>query len=157
MLEINGTLIIVFISFLVFMVIMQKVFYAPIAEVRQERKNYIDKKLEHARSNREESDNITKDYESKITKARAKANNIVFEHTSLANNEKAKVIENTVNEVNNQVKAEREGILNDKSIARKALEPQIISLAHSISAKILGEEVSLSGITEEMINKSLNR
>lgn len=157
MLDINGTLIIVFVSFLVFMVIMQKIFYAPMTEIRKERRNYVDGNLNQAKATREEAENILKDYDNKITQARIKANNIVFEHTSSANKDKAKVIENTINEVSNQIKDERESIINDKSVAKEALKAEIISLAHSISAKILGEEVSLSGNTEEMINRSINR
>ncbi|OGI22044.1 MAG: hypothetical protein A2287_09695 [Candidatus Melainabacteria bacterium RIFOXYA12_FULL_32_12] len=158
MLEIDGTLIVVIISFLAFMVIMQKIFYAPMTEIRQDRNNYINDNLEKARITREESGNIVKDYENTITQARIKANNIVFDSTSSANKDKSQVIGDTMNEVNNQVQIGRESILNDKNNAREALKPQIISLAHSISAKVLGEEVPLSaGLTEEMIDKALNR
>ena len=35
MLELNGTLLIIAISFIIFLLIMQKIFYAPMTEVRK--------------------------------------------------------------------------------------------------------------------------
>lgn len=157
MLEFDGTLLIIIISFVIFIFVMQKIFYAPVTEVRNERRNYIDKNLEFAQKARNESVRLTKDYEIAVSKAKIEASNIVSASTLSAGKEKTKILEDTSKIVNNKINQEKEMVLKDKNNAIETLKPQIISLAHFISAKILGEEVPMSGTTQEMINNVVNR
>jgi F-type H+-transporting ATPase subunit b len=157
MLEINGTLIVMAISFIIFMVVMQKIFYAPMYEVKEERNGYINENISSARKAQEEASNIAKNYDNNITQARIKANNLVMKSMADANQEKAELIKRVENEVNIQINTEKENISKDKNNAKEELKSQIIPLAHSISMKVLGEEIPLTGINQELINKVLNR
>ena len=144
MLEIDGTLLVIFISFMVFMFIMQKIFYAPISEVRKARQNYIDTNKEMAASAKTESETVIKEYNDKITQARINANNVVSTLTTKANKEKTDILEEHSKKIAEETKFSREGIEKDKIETKEALKPQILSLAHFISSKILGEEIPIS-------------
>lgn len=157
MLQFDGTLIVIAVSFLVFMMIMQRIFYRPMQEIRQEREKYINNNRQTAQSALDESVNLQKDYDCKIGQARHKANGIVSESTNKANQEKILIIGDANTKANQELSEAREGISNDKNNAVEALKPQIISLAHGISSKILGEEVSISGISPEMVDRMLGR
>jgi len=156
LLQLDGTLILMAISFIIFMFIMQKIFYSPMTEVRKERDNYINETRNKARQTKEQSAILEAEYAGKISEARSTANNIVLKSTSAASNEKAAVLDQKKQEINEQIRLAKENILKDKNAAQEALKLQVSSLAQSISAKILGEEIPISGITPEMINKHMN-
>ena len=147
MLEIDGTLLVIFISFIVFMFIMQKIFYAPMSEVRQERKNYIDTNKDMAVSAKIESETLIKEYDNKITQARIKSNNLVLGSTNEANKEKSGILEEHSKKVVAERDAEREAIARDKANAKESLKPEILSLANFISSKVLGEDIPILNIS----------
>lgn len=157
LLQFDGTLIVMAISFIVFMIIMQYIFYAPMSEVRENRENYIDSNKKSANIASDEAENLAKSYTNKITQARMQANNIVFEKTNATKQEKAGILQNTNNETNNNINIARENIEKDRQQAIETLKPEVLALAHSISTKVLGEEIAISGISQEMIDKTLNR
>jgi len=156
LLQLDGTLILMAVSFIIFMVIMQKIFYSPMTEIRKERDNYIDETRSKARHTKEQAAILESEYESKINHAKVTANNIVFKSTSASNDEKKAILDHKTWKVNEQIKLAKENILKDKNTAQESLKLQVSSLAQSISTKILGEEIPISGITEEMINKHMN-
>lgn len=43
LLTINGTLIVIIVSFIIFIILMQKIFYGPITEIRNKRNEYLKK------------------------------------------------------------------------------------------------------------------
>jgi len=157
MLELNGTLLVVAISFIVFLLIMQKIFYAPMTEVRGERARYIENNNNLATKSIEETENLTKNYNVKIATARTNANKAVIKATDQANKKKQSKLEESSQLVSVQIDSARENILKDKNNAIDTLKPQIISLAQSISSKVLGEEIPLSGVSPEMIDRAMNR
>ena len=103
LLEIDGTLIALVASFIVFMVIMHNVFYVPMTEVREERQKYVKKNLEEAEKARKGCDSLLKDRNEKITQTRTEANKIVLEATLKANKEKEKILEQTASLVNEKI------------------------------------------------------
>ena len=157
LLQFDGTIIFMAVSFIIFMVIMQQIFYAPMSQVMEERDNYIKNNLDTAENIREQAANINQEYNDNITQTRIKASNLVADTVAVANKEKTGILDTTSKEVNNQAGLARNEILKDKDNAKAALKSEVLTLAHSISSKILGEEIPISGITQEMIDKELNR
>jgi F-type H+-transporting ATPase subunit b len=156
LLQLDGTLILMAISFIIFMVIMQKIFYAPMTEVRKERDNYIEDTRNKARRAREQAALMQAEYDSKISQAKTTASGIVSKSTSTADNEKKAILEQKNQKLNEQINLAKKNILKDKNAAQEALKLQVSSLAQSISTKILGEEIPITGISEEIINKHMN-
>jgi len=154
MLELDGTLIIIAISFILFVLLMQKVLYAPISEIRAERNNYIDENLSAGKSLRAETAEIVKLYNNEILNARIEANKIISEHSDAAGKEKQELIEKKSFEINDSLNQAKELVQKEKEAAKDQLKPQILDLAYSISTKVLGKEVPVSGITQEMIDKA---
>ena len=157
MLDIDGTLLAIFLSFIVFMFIMQKIFYAPMSEVRKERKNYIDTNKDMAASSKKESESLIDNYNHKITQARVQSNSVVLNATNGANEEKSAILQSHSKKVGEETTSAREDLEKQKDTAKESLKPQVISLAHYISSKVLGEEIPISGITSEMIDKLISR
>ena len=77
--------------------------------------------------------------------------------TSEANQDKSGILEKHSEKISEETNSAREDIAKDKVNAGETLKPQIISLAHLISSKVLGEEIPISGISIEMIDKLISR
>lgn len=157
MLEFNGTFIVMIFSFLAFMAIMQKIFYAPVAEIRKNRQDYIDGNLQTADNHKEASEALLDEYNNKIKQAKSKAGSIIVEQTENANKKKASILEDASNKLSSELNSSREALNRDIENTKEGLKSQVISLAQQISSKILGEEVSISGVNYELIDKNLNR
>ena len=157
MLELDGTILVLAISFIIFVIIMQKIFYSPMAEVREERNNYISGNVKLAEDAVEEANKLLKNHESEITQSRIKASHLVSQSTTNANKEKARILEEVSQKADEKINFDREIIQRDKLNAKEALRQDVLALAFSISNKILGEEHSISGVTPEMIDKVLKR
>jgi len=156
LLQLDGTLILMAISFLIFMFIMYAIFYAPMMEVRKERDNYINDTRNKARQVKEQAVKLEADYKNKISDARTGANNIVTNSTSAASKEKTAKLEQKKQELNAKINLDRENILKDRKNAQEVLKQQVSSIAQNISTKILGEEIPVSGISPEVIDKYMN-
>lgn len=157
LLQLDGTLIVLIISFIIFMFIMQKIFYAPVRELKEERKHYIENNKAMAEQIKREAEVILKDYNSKIISTKLKANKIALNSTLQANNTKSAILQKKLEQVNSRINSYKQYIDHDKNEAKEALKTQVASLAQSISAKILDEEVAISGITSEVIDKAMGR
>lgn len=155
LLQIDGTSIVIAVSFIVFVIIMQKIFYAPITEVRQERSDYISNNNKIAGQKIEESEQLIKDYETKIAQTKIQSAKLVSQLTDEANQKKLSRLAEKSQQVNAQLNAKREELEKEKNNAVEALKPQIINLASFISSKILGEEIPVSGISREIIDKAV--
>ena len=142
---------------MLFMILMKNLFFTPMMEVKKERANYIDNNKKLALTARDNAEQMLVDYEKKITQARIEANDTVAKATGIANKHKYTVLQDTANKINEHLNLAREGISRDKNEAIKSLKPQVLSLAQSISTKILGEEISISGVSPDMIDRIISR
>jgi len=155
LLTINGTLIVIIVSFIIFVVLMQKIFYGPITEIRRKRSDYIKKMKTEADEAFLETQKLNKDYQENIKEARKKVFEKTTELLNEANDEKNKILEEKKQEISEYLVEQKQIIQNDKTEAIEALKGQVMDYAYNISKKILGEEVSMAGLSPEIINKAI--
>jgi F-type H+-transporting ATPase subunit b len=77
MLEVNGTLIIVALSFLIFIWALNLVYVTPVAKALEARSAKVEQDLEAARKLREEAQGVLSQYESNLAGVRSKAQNTI--------------------------------------------------------------------------------
>jgi len=73
MLSVNGTFLLVFISFVVFMLTMRAVFFEPVRKVKAERERKLTGDQNHAQAAALETTELSRSYEDALKQARAKA------------------------------------------------------------------------------------
>lgn len=155
LLTINATLVVIVVSFVIFIILMQKIFYAPITKIRRERSEYIKKVKAEAAEVFLEAEKLNKDYQENLKEARKK----VFEKTTdllnEANEEKNKILDEKKQEVSEYLNEQKQIIQNDKTQAIEALKNQVMDYAYNISTKILGEGVSMAGLSPEIVDKAI--
>lgn len=157
LLQIDGTLLVIAVSFIIFTIIMQAVFYGPVLKVKQDRANYVKDNLAVAESTVQEADALKKEHDSKIQLARVEASKNIANEAVKANANKAQAVNVVNEEVSQNLEKAKEQIAREKSDARQSLKSQVLMLASSISTRILGEEIPISGITPEMVNEIIDR
>ncbi|MDD3150486.1 MAG: F0F1 ATP synthase subunit B [Candidatus Gastranaerophilales bacterium] len=155
LMQLDGTAIILAISFIIFSAIMKAIFYTPVTEVRKERKNFIETNINNAKKNEEDAQNLIVDYDQKIKNSQKESGQIVSTALEKAKKQKTQVIKNAYDDSNFLQKQNNEQLKQEKFEAIEQLKPEVITLAHEISKKILGKEVPIS-VSSEVIERAIN-
>ncbi|OGI01447.1 MAG: hypothetical protein A2Y25_06320 [Candidatus Melainabacteria bacterium GWF2_37_15] len=144
LLEIDGTLIFIAASFVLFTIIMQRVFYGPLKQIRETRDQHING-LKHAGEQLlSEAERLNTEYTEKIKTARKKASDNTTAVISDANQEKAKILGERKQQVSEFLNIERLQIKEEKAKSMQELTPHINTYASDICRKILDEDILLA-------------
>ena len=133
--EFNATFLISAISFILFTVIMNKIFYKPIGNIINERQKFIDDTLGNAKTFNEKADAILKDRDERIEKSNADAKRIIADKKNEANQN-----------------------ARDLTLKAKQESKDAITLAKEILAKEaqeLNENINTDTLADVIVNKIL--
>ncbi len=157
LLTINGTLPVIIVSFILFAFIMQKIFYGPLTAIRKRRSDYINKVKTEANEILQSATDLEEDYKNKLNTAHRKVSARTTEALTEANEEKTKILSEKKQEVSQYVETQNKTIKKEQTEAIEDLKENIMQYAFDISSKILGEEIPITGISPDVIEKALNR
>lgn len=135
--DFNATLPLMALQILLLMVVLNLVFYTPIAKVLDERDEYIRKNLTEASERLSKAEAITRQYEQDLSQERRESQLIIAlaqkeaqEIVAMEINQAQKDTEALVNEATQQLNAQK-----DKALL--ALEEQVNTLSEQIKNKLL--------------------
>ena len=151
--EFNATFLVSFVSFIVFVVLMNQILYRPLDKIVRERKQFVDGNYNDANTANQKASALIKDRADRIAKAGSDARKTMVEITDTAKNEKAQVCARAKNVANEEVKAKKEELANTSRQVSEELKGHVVGIAETISSKILGENVNISNADSEAINK----
>ena len=157
LLEIDGTIIVLIISFIIFAFIMQKVLYSPLRKVRNERKQYIRNNKRYTSYNTAKKLQLIDKKHSEILKAKQEASEVLRQETSDAHKKKSEVVSETLNHSKQKVTDFKNQLEDEKLRAKDVLKSEIVQIANNISFIILGVHLPIEGITDETLKNVLNR
>jgi len=156
LLVINGTFIVIIVSFIIFAALMQKIFYGPIIEIKRKRSEHIKDMKTEATEASLESEKLNKSYQENLKDARKTASEKSAAIINEATDEKIKILNEKKQEVSEYLNEQKQIIQNEEAQAVDALKGQIMDYAYNISKKILGEGHSMEGLNPEIVNKALS-
>ena len=140
--DFNATLPLMALQILLLMVVLNLVFYTPIAKVLDERYEYIRKNLTEASETLAKAEAITKQYEQDLAQERRESQLIIAsaqkeaqEIVAMEINQAQKDTEALVNEATQQLNAQK-----DKALL--ALEEQVNTLSEQIKNKLLSGKLT---------------
>ncbi|MFA6989348.1 MAG: ATP synthase F0 subunit B [Candidatus Gastranaerophilaceae bacterium] len=157
LLEIDGTIIVLIISFIVFVFIMQKILYSPLGNVRNERKRYIRNNKRYTSYNFAKKLQLIDKKQAEIIKARQEANEALNKETAGAHKKKTEVVTDALNNSKQKVIGFKNQLEIEKTQTKEVLKSEITQIASAISSKILGVYIPIEGITDETLENVLNR
>ncbi len=135
--EFNATFIVSVISFVLFTVIMNKIFYKPLEKIMFEREKFINENIVDAKNSSDKADEILKNRDEKLAKSVIDAKSIVANKINEANKNSAKLKENAKQISIEELKFAKNSIQNELKNSEKELNSKIDEIADFITSKVL--------------------
>lgn len=104
-----------------------------------------------------ESQNLETNYKKDINETHKKVSDIISEKMTEATEEKNKLIEEKKQEVGEFLDGRKVAMQGEEERVAEELKQQTADYARMISEKILGEEISMTGISPKIIEKAFNQ
>ena len=143
LIEINGTIVFIILSFAVFAVMMQRFFYRPLTEIREQRNQHIADLKNEGEEAFNKAEELSREYEDKIRDARKQ----VFDYTTAAltnaNEEKLAILEERKKQVAVFLSTSRRQIHEEKLYSLESLRKKVDNYAGEIFKKVLEEEIAV--------------
>ena len=154
--EFDATFIIAVISFIVFVFVMNKIFYAPVLRIMQERQNFVDDNYTKAKQTADEVSAQTQIHTSQLEHTRDEARGKVASESKRIKQESAKAVSEYKTELYKNVSQEKDNLRNSAIEAKEVLKDNVVDIAKNISNIILGAEVNSETINKSQINEEIN-
>ena len=139
--DINATLPLMALQFLVLMAILNALFYKPLGKAIDERTDYVRTSLKEARELKEKSDVLAAQYENELRDVRRQSQDII----AAAKAEAEKISNAKIQEAQQEVAAQKQQAADEieaqKAEAMSSLEQQVDALSNQILEKLLGAEL----------------
>jgi len=137
--EFNATFIVSAISFIVFTMIMNAIFYKPLSRAVAKRQKFIDETLEEAKFHTKKSEAILKDKERKIEKTKHDAKKVILEKTDEVKTQKNILASDAQQKAGKKIDEAKNELQKSESESQIILSDEAKKLAQDISSKILGK------------------
>lgn len=154
LIQLDGTFILVIISFLVFLFIIKAILYRPIAKVIDERNNFYAKNSKMEFESKEKSKALLKQKEEALKDARSEASKLISQTSVQAKEESENRIKQAKKDVQVKIEEHSNTLLKEHIQTKHDIKPEIANIVNSIAKKVLGRELDLS-LEEEKINQYL--
>lgn len=135
--EFNATFLVSIISFLVFMYIMNAIFYTPLTKIIDEREGIVHDNYEHSRKARHEAEKIAKDKEIRLTETAKQSRQIMVDKTNEANENYKNRVTDAKAKSNERVGVLKEELSRSENEAKEVLNSHVENLAQTIVNKVL--------------------
>jgi len=140
--DFNATLPLMALQILLLMVVLNLVFYTPIAKVLDERDEYIRKNLAEASETLAKAEGITKQYEQDLSQERRESQLIITSAQKEAQEIVAMEIKQAQRDTEALVNEATEQLNTQKEKALLALEEQVNTLSEQIKNKLLSGKLT---------------
>ena len=153
--EFNATFLATIVTFIMFVILMNKILYAPILNIMEERRKFIDENYKSAEENNLKSQTLAQEKEEKISEARENARgeyNVAVEGYKTQRADIVAEAQNTAKEELARSGFELENLSNE---VKQGLKSSMTDLANDIVEKIIGYRSEVQGFDEDVVNKVL--
>lgn len=155
--EINATILVSTISFIVFIFIMNAILYQPVMQIMEKRQKYINDNKEEAQQHREKAAELVEDRNNKIADAQRKSRDVVAAKADSLKEEKARVLADTKNSVGVYFDEQKQNLAIQKEQALKNMRADVADLANRLTTKLMGEGVAFAPLSEQEVEEVMNK
>ncbi len=138
MIEFNATFIIAMLSFVVFIMIMNTIFYQPILNIIRKRDNYINSNYEESKNNEQTAKEIENKRNSQINATHSKCRKEFYTAVNKLQENVAEEVKQAKESNKNTILAEKDKLSKKEQELQQTLQGSVVEeLAASITAKLL--------------------
>lgn len=141
MINIDWTLFLQFVNFVILMVILNALLYRPLRDMLKHRKETIEGSHERARELESQIEVKMARYEEKLQEAKLRGNQEKIELRKAAAGEEAKILGAARDEAGERLQSVKEKVGAEADAASRKLKDDAEGLAENIATKILGRAV----------------
>lgn len=142
--EFNATFLISAISFILFTIIMNKIFYKPLENIMNERQKFINDNIVDAKYSSERADNLLKDRDDKFNKSVEASKKLVADKINEANKNSAALTTNAKQKSAEEIILAKNKLTEQAIQTENELNSKVTDLAEVISSKLLGQDVKIN-------------
>lgn len=155
MLEFNGTAIILAISFIIFVILENFIFYSPMKKVLDERDEYIAGNEQEADKNYSAAQLLVDEKDTKIAQAKAQSAQLLNEASAKTQEQFDVAVKQAKLNSNEKVDEIKKNLESEKQQAQEILRKEIATYASCIISKILKKDVVIANVNDEIVEKAL--
>ena len=155
--EINATILISAISFLVFIFIMNKILYKPVLEIMEKRQNYIDANKNEADEHRQKAQQLLADKDAKIADAQRKSRDIVAAKSDALKEEKNKVLNDAKTNAAAFFNTEKQNLVHQKEETAANMKFDVADIANRLTTKLMGEGIAFEPLNEQEVEEVMKK
>lgn len=155
--EINATILVSAISFIVFIFIMNKILYKPVLEIMEKRQNYIDANKNEADEYHKKAQQLLVDKDARVAEAQRTSRDIVASKADAIKEEKSKVLNDTKNSVTSYFSEQKQNLAHQKDEAAANMKHDVADLANRLTTKLMGEGIAFEPVGEQEVEEVMKK
>lgn len=155
MLDINATLLVQIVNFIVLLAVLKKFAWGPLLKTMHERSAKIEKNILDADADRAKAAELKKEYEEQLSKARLKAQEITDAAAARADQETRDQKEATKLEIEKMKESARANLALEREEAAKEMKGQMVTMALAAAAKLMGRKMD-EAADEVLVTEFIN-
>lgn len=153
--EFNGTFLATIVTFIVFVFLMNKILYAPVLNIMEERKRVIDGNYQSASDNDTKTEELTNQKEQKLEEAKNDAREKYVDALDDFKSKKSDLINDAQRVAQEELESSRANLESLSNEAKQGLKNKMTELANDITEKILGYRSEVNGFDNDVVDRVL--
>ena len=150
--NINFTMIAQALSFLLLVYILRRYAWNPLMNIMEERRNLIESNIAQAEKERQQAEQIKREYQEEMRKARQEAQEVIAKATKLSEERAAEVLSGAHEEAEKIKKSALIDIERERDRAVAQVQAQVAGLSVAVAEKIIRKNLDVKG-QEDMIEQ----
>ena len=142
MVDLNGTLVLQILNFIVLVLILAKYAYKPLLETMEERKRRIENDLVNAEQARAEATSMKAEYAAQLQEARKEAQAIIETAKQQAEAESQAQIKELRAQLVKEKEIARQEIEREREKAMQQIRAEVVNLSVEVASKLLAKDLS---------------
>lgn len=155
--EINATILVSTISFIIFIFIMNSILYKPVLQIMEKRQKYIDDNKNEADEHRKKAQDLLKDRDEKVSDAQRKSRDIVASKADALKEEKTKILNDTKQNAQEYFAQQKESLVSQKETTSQNMTGDVADLANRLTTKLMGEGVAFTPLEQQEISEVMKK
>lgn len=145
MIEFNATFLVAMLSFVVFIMIMNAIFYRPILNIMRKRDEYINSNYDEAKERSEQAEKLdvkkAETIQQTQNECRTEIKNVVENAQGLA----SKNVQDARTEVKNEIQFKKDSLVRESEALEGVLKSSVVTdLASSITSKFMSKDLAVN-------------
>lgn len=145
MIEFNATFLVAMLSFVVFIMIMNAIFYRPILNIMRKRDEYVNSNYDEAKELSEQAEKLdikkAETIQQTQNECRTEIKNVVENAQGLA----SKNVQDARTEVKNEIQLKKDSLVRESEALEGVLKSSVVTdLASSITSKFMSKDLAVN-------------